>query len=180
MSKSIFTTGERQTIAKVLASRDKRVALQKQLFKEFPEDVLLDVKLNIPGPIKNNHYLKEIFDKGIVELEQTLRSHHLPFRISKKWNNPTGCENFYLLNANEIDVKMATIEFEDKTKLTRLFDADVLLKNQLGAISRTDLQQPVRKCFLCNRPAKECARSRRHTVAALQDYINQIYIEQVK
>lgn len=180
MNKSIFTTGKKQTIATVLANKDERVAVQKDLFNKFPEDVLLDVKLNIPGPIKNNCYLKEIFDKGIVILEQMLQRQHLSFRLLKAWDKQTGCENFYLLSASEIAVKKTAIEFEDQTKLTRLFDADVLLKNQLGAISRTDLQQPVRKCFLCNRPAKECARSRRHSVSELQNYISQIYSEQVK
>ena len=49
-----------------------------------------------------------------------------------------------------------------------------------AAISRRDLGQSPRKCFICDRPAKECARSRRHSVAEMQDYISELYVKNVK
>ncbi|QYN56668.1 citrate lyase holo-[acyl-carrier protein] synthase [Lactobacillus panisapium] len=180
MTKTIFASGTKQSIEQVLADKDQRVNLQKKLFREFPHSVLLDVKLNIPGPIKNNQYLKQLFLTGIKTLEKSLKKEHLSFKLMKKWDKPTGCENFYLVNDNSRAVKKTAIDFENQSQLTRLFDADVLVENELAALSRTDLDMPTRKCFLCDRPAKECARSRRHSVQELQEYISQIYYQQVK
>ena len=180
MTKTIFASGAKQSIEQVLADKDQRVNLQKKLFREFPHSVLLDVKLNIPGPIKNNQYLKQLFLTGIKTLEKSLKKEHLSFKLMKKWDKPTGCENFYLVNDNNRAVKKTAIDFENQSQLTRLFDADVLVENELAALSRTDLDMPTRKCFLCDRPAKECARSRRHSVQELQEYISQIYYQQVK
>lgn len=180
MTKTIFASGAKQSIEQVLADKDQRVNLQKKLFREFPHSVLLDVKLNIPGPIKNNQYLKQLFLTGIKTLEESLKKEHLSFKLMEKWDKPTGCENFYLVNGNSRVVKKTAVDFENQSQLTRLFDADVLVKNQQAALSRTDLDMPVRKCFLCDRPAKNCARSRRHSVQELQEYISRIYYQQVK
>ncbi|MDF7682742.1 citrate lyase holo-[acyl-carrier protein] synthase [Lactobacillus sp. ESL0679] len=178
MNQSIFLTGTPQSIPDVLAAKDQRVALQTQLFNQNPSSTLLDIKLNIPGPIKNNHYLKQLFTTGCTNLEKDLKAQGIKYNLVTSWDNPSGCENFYLLNANAKDVKQVTITFEDENRLGRLFDADVLIKEQNAALSRSKLGLPVRRCFLCNRPAKECARSRRHSVAELQNYISNIYNEE--
>ncbi|MDY5959933.1 MAG: citrate lyase holo-[acyl-carrier protein] synthase, partial [Lactobacillus amylovorus] len=73
-----------------------------------------------------------------------------------------------------------TIYFEDHAELVVLFYADVLEKYKNAAISRRDLGPSPRKCFICDRPAKECARSRRHSVAEMQDYISELYAKNVK
>ena len=67
--KSIFNEGKKQNIAEVLASKDKRVALQQEIFAKYPNKALVDVHLNVPGPIKNNHYLEKLFNRGVNELE---------------------------------------------------------------------------------------------------------------
>ncbi|MDF7671953.1 citrate lyase holo-[acyl-carrier protein] synthase [Lactobacillus sp. ESL0701] len=175
---SIFLIGKPQSIPDVLAAKDQRAALQKQLFSQNPQGTLLDVKLNIPGPIKNNRYLKQLFNKGCATLEQDLKIQGFKYYLVSSWDQASGCENFYLLNVAAESVKQVAIAFEDKNKLGRLFDADVLVKNQPAALSRSKLGQPRRHCFLCNRPAKECARSRRHQVTELQDYISKIYQEE--
>ncbi|WEV38011.1 citrate lyase holo-[acyl-carrier protein] synthase [Lactobacillus sp. ESL0680] len=175
---SIFLTGEPQSIPDVLAAKDQRAALQAEIFSQNPQGTLLDVKLNIPGPIKNNHYLQKLFAKGCAALEQDLTAQGLKYFLVNGWDRSSGCENFYLLNDAAKSVKEVAIEFEDKNKLGRLFDADVLVKEQPAALSRSKLGCPRRHCFLCERPAKECARSRRHQVAELQDYISKIYEEE--
>ncbi|WP_280927704.1 citrate lyase holo-[acyl-carrier protein] synthase [Lactobacillus sp. ESL0785] len=177
MTKSIFTIGKPQTIPNVLANKDQRVALQQQIFTRYPQQVLLDVKLNIPGPIKNNRYLRKLFAAGIQDLEAILAAKQLSFNLLVSWDKPSGCENFYLLTEDSQLVKQAAIIFEDQTQLGRLFDADVLVKSQNAALSRSKLGLKVRRCFICERPAKECARSRRHAVSELQEYINQIYAQ---
>ncbi|WP_180365925.1 citrate lyase holo-[acyl-carrier protein] synthase, partial [Oenococcus oeni] len=77
------------------------------------------------------------------------------------------------------NVKKTAVSFEDKNDLGRLFDADVLTnkKGIISSLSRKQLKQNGRKCLICQRSAKECARSRRHTIKELQDRISEIYEE---
>lgn len=173
--KSIFQEGKKEDIPAVLAAKDKRVAMQQAIFAKYPTVTLVDINLNIPGPIKNNRYLVRLFDKGVTELQAAFKTKGWPSKLVAQWNEETGAENFYVLNENAKEVKLTCIKFEDDTPLGRLFDADVLVKDDKMALSRKDLGQAVRKCFLCERPAKECARSRRHSVVQLQDYISKLY-----
>lgn len=177
---NIFNEGNSQTINQVLAAKDQRVALQQAIFKKYPADTLVDVNLNIPGPIKNNQYLEKLFQTGIKQLENEWQELGYPYKLVSALDQDTGSENFYILALPIKKVKLSTVEFEDQTQLGRLFDADVLVKDQARAISRKDLRRKVRQCFLCSRPAKECARSRRHSVSEMQEYISNLYTKYVK
>lgn len=99
------------------------------------------------------------------------------YKLVVSLDEDTGYENFYIL---DLPIKQTTIAFEDQAELGRLFDADVLVKDKNATISRRDLGPSPRKCFICDRPAKECARSRRHSVAEMQDYISELYVKNVK
>nr|WP_168184592.1 citrate lyase holo-[acyl-carrier protein] synthase [Lactobacillus xujianguonis] len=180
MMKSIFDEGKEQGIPEVLAAKDKRVAMQKAIFAKYPDQTLVDVNLNIPGPIKNNQYLEHLFNEGIKQLVAKFEAAGMHYHVAAEWHEDTGAEIFYVLQEPIKQVKVVCVEFEDQTALGRSFDADVLVKDESMAMSRKDLGLPERKCFLCSRPAKECARSRRHSVAELQDYISQVYFENVK
>ena len=177
---NIFNEGKEQNIAQVLNAKDKRVALQQKIFEKYPDQTLVDVNLNIPGPIKNNRYLEKLFNYGIKELENSWDKLGYSYKLVVSLDEDTGCENFYILDLPIKIVKKTTIDFEDQTELGRLFDADVLVKDKNAAISRRDLGKQPRKCFICNRPAKECARSRRHSVAEMQNYISKLYTKNVK
>lgn len=177
---NIFNEGNKQDIAQVLQAKDYRVALQEAIFNKYPDQTLVDVNLNIPGPIKNNRYLKRLFDVGINELEDSWQKLGYKYKLVKALDEDSGCENFYILQLPIKQVKESTIAFEDHTHLGRLFDADVLVKKQSAAISRKDLGEKARSCFLCSRPAKECARSRRHSVKEMQDFISKLYTKYVE
>lgn len=177
---NIFNEGKEQNIAQVLNAKDRRVALQQKIFEKYPTQTLVDVNLNIPGPIKNNHYLENLFNFGIKELEASWDKLGYTYKLVASLDKDTGCENFYILDLPIKTVKQTTVKFEDQTALGRLFDADVLVKDKNAAISRRDLGQAPRKCFICNRPAKECARSRRHSVKEMQSYISELYTKNVK
>lgn len=177
---NIFNEGKEQNIAQVINAKDKRVALQQKIFEKYPDQTLVDVNLNIPGPIKNNRYLEKLFNYGIKELENSWDKLGYSYKLVVSLDEDTGCEKFYILDLPIKTVKKTTIDFEDQTELGRLFDADVLVKDKNAAISRRDLGKQPRKCFICNRPAKECARSRRHSVAEMQNYISKLYTKNVK
>lgn len=174
MKETIFNEGKKQSIVDILASKDRRVEMQQELFQGYSEQVIVNVNMNIPGPIKNNRYLRQIFDVGMQDLEQSFQKHGLMYRLEIHWDLDSGEENFYLLSGTMKEVKLATVAFEEESFFGRLFDADVLANRQ-PAISRKDLGLPARKCFICDRPAKECARSRKHSVEEMQAYITALY-----
>lgn len=167
----IFSEGIEQDITHVLRSRDARVQEQHILFNELQDNQsLVNAKLNIPGPIKNNSYLSEVFQRG---LGQFLNNQ----RVIKKviWDVATGPEAFVILEGSVKSAKENAINFEDNTEWGRLFDIDVLIyKNDLKPLSRKDFDQPERKCLICEKPAKVCARSRTHSVVDMQNYINKL------
>lgn len=172
---AIFQAGQPQEITDVLENRDARVALQQQLLKRHPNETVLAIKLNIPGPIKNNQQIKRLFTAGMQRFYDQLKAQTRHFQTVTQWDKPTGNELFITVELDPTAVKQLAVEFEDHDHLGRLFDVDVLHAGQERALSRSDFQLPVRKCLICNREAKDCARSRRHSVAELQARIGEIY-----
>lgn len=173
----IFSTGIPQDIPAVLANKDRRAALQQKLVTANPGKTVVAAKLNIPGPIKNNRQIEEFFKNELNSLENQWLGDGVLFSQAKEWlNAPTGPERFYLVAAVPAVVKQITTTFEENTASHRLFDLDVLVKRegQVVPLSRTEFNQPVRKCFVCGRPAKECGRARRHSVAELQSAVSKL------
>jgi len=172
---AIFQTGQPQEITDVLDNRDARVALQQQLLTRYPTDTLIAIKLNIPGPIKNNQQIKQLFTAGMQRFYDELKAQTRHFQTVTQWDKPTGNELFITVELDPTAVKQLAVNFEDRDHLGRLFDVDVLHAGRERALSRSDFDLPVRKCLICNREAKDCARSRRHSVAELQARISEIY-----
>ena len=67
---ALFTEGERVTLAEMLAVREKRVAIQRELLSSQKEDSLLMALMNIPGPIKNNPKLEAVFTAVLERIEE--------------------------------------------------------------------------------------------------------------
>ncbi|PWG01111.1 citrate lyase holo-[acyl-carrier protein] synthase [Levilactobacillus bambusae] len=170
--KSIFIRGKPQEITQVLTNKDARAAYQGSLMTCYPSNVIIAVKLNVPGPIKNNVELSRLFDQGLGDLLSDLARLN-PVKIAI-WDRPTGKEAFIRLTKGTLrEAKTLGVHFEDRASLGRLFDVDIMSNGQ--TLSRRDLHLPVRQCFLCQKPAKECARSRTHSIADLQAAISALY-----
>ncbi|MFC2685495.1 MAG: triphosphoribosyl-dephospho-CoA synthase CitG [Limosilactobacillus oris] len=174
---SIFATGQPQDIPAVLANKDRRAALQQRLVAAHPAMTVVAAKLNIPGPIKNNRAIQRFFTTELLALERDWLTTGQLFYQDTEWLDAgTGPERFYLVKATPQDVKAQTTRFEEGQASHRLFDLDVLVQRagQVVPLSRADSGQPARRCFVCGRPAKECGRSRRHTVAELQAAVSSL------
>lgn len=179
MGKSLFTVGIKQSIPDVLQNKDRRAFVQKKLCQQFPEDVVVALKLNVPGPIKNNDMLQQLFWIGFRNLKSTFQKRR--FGKPKKlvsWDKVTGSESFVVYEASPLEAKKVATTFENEFFLGRLFDADVISKRtDFKPVPRTALNMPTRRCLLCNCSAKECARSRKHSVAELQAQVSKIWQE---
>ena len=174
---TLFTEGERVTLEEMLDVREKRVAIQRELLSSQKEDSLLMALMNIPGPIKNNQQLEAVFAAVLERIEEVL-GNDLP-QASLFRNLKTGAEYFILSPLTPAQLKEKMVTIEETHPFGRLFDLDVLWMegNELKSISRTELGLNTRRCFICNRDAKDCGRSRRHTIEEMQDAISKIIQE---
>ena len=68
------------------------------------------------------------------------------------------------------------VALEERHPYWRLADLDVLWleAGEVQSISREALGYPRRRCFLCDKEAKLCGRSRTHSVEAIQQKINEL------
>lgn len=175
---NIFSNGKNQSIIDVLNDKDERLKKQRDLLFNNQNDILICIKLNIPGPIKHNKAIQQIFTLGTNQLLKLLKQSGIVVKQEIYWHKDVGDTGFILLNTNDKNkIKRLTIDLEDYELYGRLFDVDVVYysDNNVKSVSRTELNLPVRKCLLCERPAKECARSRKHSVQKLQTKINELY-----
>lgn len=181
MNKSLFESGPLIDLPAILTAREERFHLQQKLLGQVDSEAsgsLLLMTMAIPGPIKTNDRLNQVFDEMVIEVRQTFNDEAIVKDVKRE--KETGFE-YYLLSAlSPREMKELMVKIEENHPLGRLFDLDVLFLNEEGHVegtSRTQLGLPVRKCFICDRPAKECGRSRRHSVEELQQKISQEIIK---
>lgn len=148
---------------------ERRREIAAALSLPHPDLVLLSVKLNIPGSVKQNDTLHALFRVAEAAIGETLRTHEIAVRRHEVVRRATGSESLWVLSADAFEVKTLMVAIEDHHPLGRLFDVDV--ETQDGAVTRESLGLPERTCFLCGRSAKLCARSRTHSVDDMTQWI---------
>lgn len=170
--------GEKQSLTDILRARDSRVQYQKYLKYKYGSTIV-SYKLNIPGPVKYNPLIKEIFDEGLKAFKDNLKD------VSKKLKNEhisyrnSGPEYFAVFDVEADTIKRLTTNIEENHPLGRLYDFDVL-DAEGSHISRKELGMSPRKCLLCEKDAFECGRSRRHDVSQLVAKIQEMADEYFK
>lgn len=134
--------------------------------------------MNIPGPIKNNPRIGSSFFTEVLERIEEVLGNDLPQSFPlPEFEDRGGIFFTFAIDACTAEGKMVMIE--ETHPFGRLFDLDVLWMegNDLKSISRTELGLNTRRCFICNRDAKDCGRSRRHTIEEMQHTISNIIQE---
>ena len=172
---TLFNQGTPQTIELILADRDQRVQTQQQLMTTFSKDTVLVLKLNIPGAIKFNQAINQLFNVALRYVEETLAQHHLMPHHELIWRQAAGATAFLVVAELPQELKNLAIFIEDQWSLGRILDLDVMANQRTW--SRHDLGLAPRQCMICERPAKVCARSRNHSVQELQVAIDQLWQE---
>lgn len=173
-----FFTGENEvTLEEVLKNRDYRRNIIDKTMEENPEKSVLSYKLNIPGPEKNNEKLRKLFDKGFIKIINLIEKASWNYEIIEIWDKKTGKESILLVEADGKSLKKSTVDLEEESEITRLYDIDVSYRNK--DISRSDIGRKGRECFICKGPVSLCARSRKHSVEEMQAYIEKILADNV-
>ncbi len=162
----------------MLDARERRAFKQKELIDKFHAP-LVCFTMNIAGPYKNSPLIRRGFQMGCKELEMSLYREKIKILHKEEYAAATGNEVFYALDAKVIKIKEVTSEIEDSSPMARLFDMDVL--DITGEkLDRSLLSLPTRKCLICGKAAKECSRSRTHTVEDLQKRTKELLEWQIK
>lgn len=146
-------------------SRENRALEQSLLLKKYNLP-LISFTLNIAGPIKTNTLIKKGFAMGIEAIKTTLKQYKIPIVYYSQNLLFTGSEAFVVFNGDVTFVKEKMLEIESIHPIGILFDIDVIDKNG-DKIERHLLNGKERKCIICNKNAKECARNRTHTATEL-------------
>jgi len=167
----------------ILACRENRVRLREQLQREYGLPAVL-LSMNIPGAEKNAPPYEKAHLAG--EQEFLYRSEAAGLRVERKEIRRAACgrEALFLIglgtaalsevkNDSEtiaLRLKRLCIQIEKQHPLGRIFDFDVY-RSGGSAVGRAELQLSQRRCFLCDEPARVCARLGRHTAEDLQSYL---------
>lgn len=155
------------TLPDMLFARERRAARQKELLAAYPMP-LVCFTMNIAGPVKNSALIRRGFGLGKRYLRERMDAMKIRPVHFEEIDAHTGNEACYLIDLPPLALKSLTSDIEDGSLVGRLFDLDVLRPDGTK-IDRTELGLPPRRCLICGGPARECARSRTHTVAELQD-----------
>ena len=152
-------TGSRPTLADVLEKREALWELTQELEKRYPGCAVVALTLNIPGPYKNNPTVKRIFGEVVDAAEKAFPVS--PLERIENADAPTGPYIYWVLDRDASELKEKMMQVEDGHPLGRFCDIDVTHEGE-------QLKRPLpRKCFICDKPAKICARSRAHSVEEL-------------
>lgn len=163
------------SLLEMLDARERRMRHQQELLEQYHKP-LICFTMNIAGPIKDSPLIRRGFARG----QQLLRQQFFRAKLSPLHMDAhceaTGCEAFYVLDADPLTIKKFTTDIEDATPLGRLFDMDVLRPDGTK-VDREELNLAGRRCLICGGPAKVCSSRRVHTVAELQAKTTEILTE---
>ncbi|QIK69599.1 citrate lyase holo-[acyl-carrier protein] synthase [Erysipelothrix sp. HDW6C] len=173
-----FQSGEEPTLELVLHHRENRVQFQNKLVAMYPKNTLIALKVNMPGPIKNNELVQALIGIGKQLLKTYTTNQGWQCVYEKDIDTLAGVEYFVVVDEPSItNVKKAMIDLEDHQLLGRLFDLDVF-QSDYGSISREDLGYTSRRCLICHESSKDCGRNRTHSVRELHEKIIELLKEE--
>ena len=170
-------------LVSLLRSRDARVERQRELLSLYPDMTLLCLTVIIPGSVKRNDNSLRIARAGMAAVREAFQTVY-----EEQRDLDTGFEAFFIVDMPPLDAKRLACRIEDTHPLGRLMDLDVVVSDsckdsnqddgQAAALpvplSRGSIGLAPRRCLICDRPAKECMRSRAHPTEELLKKIDEL------
>lgn len=151
----------------LLAARDAREAVLGALLANTPGTLVM-VSSALPGPDKTPPGSAALFAWGLAELHRRLGD-GVDLAGGEDLLGP------YRVVASALDarwVKTHCLAIEAASPAARLLDLDVYTEGvRLG---RADIGEAARRCLLCEQPAADCIRLRRHSLEALLERVHEL------
>jgi len=160
----------------ILHARDRRLNERSQHFC-YDNIFLITLMLNIPGNEKTNEKYIKVFKEGMFLLKKRLDSLGVKTVEVKENHYNTGSEGVFIVSNEDLDqnslitIKKELVKLEETHYIGRLLDYDLYI-NMEKQISRKDIPLESRRCFVCNKKAKDCSRSRRHNIEEILEVID--------
>ena len=151
------------TVADVLSARDARVERQERMRAEHGL-ALISFTMNIAGEVKRDAWIERAFFEGVRRIEAALSEAGIPVAAREQTLAFTGCEEIWAVDAPAEELKARMCAIEEADALGRLFDIDVI-----DADGRKLERMTERRCLICGKPVRACARSRAHSVRELSE-----------
>lgn len=139
---------------------------------------LLVFSLNIPGPNKNIPESAYLMATGKQALLKALEESCVHIIQKREIRNAAGPFLILAVDGDANRIKRQVVTLEDQHPLGRLFDIDVFTNRGLP-MSRVDLGQTPRKCFLCGESATHCRRSNGHDLDTSLRFIESLVASNV-
>lgn len=162
------------TLEIVLDNREQRVIRQRALLDAHRMPVV-SFTVNMPGPVKDNTAARIVFAEGVRLLDALISEQDWASLERMITEGPAGPELVVTVAVDARQLKKYTTNLEETAPLGRLFDMDVL-DAEGSSVSRTEIGFSPRLCLLCDRPAKECGRSRKHGLEAVLEKIREMVV----
>ncbi|MDR1781679.1 MAG: citrate lyase holo-[acyl-carrier protein] synthase [Bacilli bacterium] len=156
----------------ILNDKEKRVLLQNKLINQYHLP-LLSIKANYPGLYKNNLMTTYLVIKAFLELRELIKIEYYQIISTSE-----GLVILTIVNQEVNNLKKEMINYENSKDVNRLLDLDVI-DTKLNLISRKKIGYSARKCFICDEDAKICNRMQRHSYQELQQYFNNLVINDI-
>jgi holo-ACP synthase len=147
-----------KSVLSFLEARDRRQdTLDMLLSNGYP--ALLFFTLNIPGSLKTPPGAFGLYNWAFDRLNETFPG----MRILVQGSDLLGPYTFFMLEADPVEVKKQAVALETGEPFARLIDLDVYDSNG-QQLDRNRLGLPARPCLVCQNPAVECIRLKRHSL----------------
>lgn len=176
-SRNLLFNGPTVTLAEMLAAKEQRVVIQEKLLHRAPQHALLSATMTIPGAVKTSAALTNCFENVLQSVQEATNDAPVFHKVYQ--GKKTGLEYYALFPLSGTTLKKRMITIENTHPYGRLVDLDVLSLNAqiIQTISRKALDYPPRTCFICQKEAKICARSKAHSAQDIQNKLLEIVKE---
>ena len=160
------------SLDEMLIARDERAARQTAALARFRAP-LVSMTIVMPGPVKDGGLARHVMEVALEQMDSLISAHNWSLLSREVFWQITGPEAIYVVDVEPRVLKSATIDLEEHHPIGRLWDLDIITTKGVG-LSRFQLWRPARPCLLCDRPARECSRSRRHSLPELMKQIRRM------
>lgn len=172
MKNNTYTKSQKRRMILHLQEKEKRALRQKELHEKWHLPILTFM-LNVPGVEKQSSEMEKVEKVWIKRIEEELCG---KIKTESFFYSIAG--NYYLaaVDMDALSLKQLALQWEEEDEIGRILDVDILDEN-LKSISRTDLGYPLRKCFICDQPAKICMREQNHEISELLKTVHHLIIK---
>ncbi|MCK8058598.1 MULTISPECIES: citrate lyase holo-[acyl-carrier protein] synthase [unclassified Fusibacter] len=156
-------------LSEMLEYRDLKYEWISGLSKNTRNTIVV-FRINIPGVIKLSDQSKLLFELGIRCFEEVMGENLWEYKVYEPQFDIIEHLAVFEVMADGSSVKKKLMTLEDEHHCGRTFDFDVYHQSS-EPLLRTQFNGKQRTCFLCSEDAFACARSKAHSLEALQLYI---------